>query len=550
MLDEKVQSLEPAARHVLQACVVFGSDCSPETISALTGLDGYELLKVLEGLALHGFVTDSEHGIACRSSLLADRVGHATTRAVRGLLSRRAAEFLERIGDDLPSQATAWRIAEHWYSAGDRARALRWKRVCWRQLISIGQPLAAVESIRNTLASCISLEERARVLDDLAAALRHASDTKAQLCTLEERAALSDRVGDSEATRLALAADIADARFNSYDDTTKLVSALRALLRAPVLDAERRCRTARVLIVTADSLLSESLAREALDAVQQTARSLPLNASGLEVKVIYHATFGNIDHAIELADLLHAAAAQQEFSPASVVSHLTAALAHRIADVRPLETALFEHLYERSMSASMIGIAIRVAARFGSMLHEDGQIQDAINWCARATELIERTGIQRLSTDYLTLRIDLALLEGDIALARRLVDLAPVHFPMYASPKWANAYHSYQIRVEQFEGHRSLPPDRLNRMLDWHQAASHLGRYDDHMAVLWTALQAAGRADEASEMLLSYIQQRRRERRACIFLLRSSTAADPAWGALHEGLAGRPAWAGRDQQVS
>jgi DNA-binding SARP family transcriptional activator len=533
ILDEKVQSLAPAARHVLQACVVFGADCSAETVSSLTGLDGYELLAVLERLVLDGFVTDSERGIACRSSLLADRVADTTSRAVKGLLNRRAAQYLEGLVDKLPSQETAWRIADHWNAAGDRARALQWNRVCWRQLISIGQPVAAAAGIRAALESCKELTERAYVLDDLAAALRHASDTTSQLSVLEERSALSDRIGDSDSTRLALAADIAEARFNSYDDTTKLVSGLRSLLRAPALDAERRFRTARVLIVTADSLVSESLAREAVEAVLQAGPTASSSPSALEVQTIFHATFGNPSEATELADLLHAAASQQEFSPARVVSHLTAALAHRIVDVRPLETHLFEQLFERSVAASMIGIAIRVAARCGSMLHEDGEIENAALWCGRARELIERSGIQRLSTDYLTLRIDLALSEGDIPAARRLIDIAPIHFPMYASPKWASAYHSYQTRVEQYEGYPRLAAERLDRMVQWYRTASRLGRYDDHMAVLWTSLRAAGRPEQASEILLKYMREDRREPRPCIYALRTATAVDPAWRALH-----------------
>jgi hypothetical protein len=439
---------------------------------------------------------------------------------------------LERLSHELPSQSIAWRIADHWFAAGNRARALRWKLICWRQLISIGQPVAAVDSIRSALSSASSLEERARVLDELAVALRHASDSKAELSTLEERSALSDRIGDNEATRLALAADIAEARFFCYDDTTKLVSTLRALLRAPQLDATRRLRIARVLMVTADSLVSETLAREALEAVHRGARTLPASASALEVQVIYHATFGDPDDASELADLLHASAAQQEFTPARVVSHLTAALAHRIVDDRPLETSLFEELYEKSMAGSMTGLAIRIAARFGSMLFEDGLIGEAANWSSRASDLVERSGAQRLSTDYLTLRIDLALIDGDLALARRLIELAPVRFPVYGSPKWANAYHTYQTRIEQHERRRRLSPDRLNRMMDWHRRASHLGRYDDHMAVLWTALQWEGRAEEASQMLVTYVAHTRRERRPCIYALRTSTANDPAWAVL------------------
>jgi hypothetical protein len=349
------------------------------------------------------------------------------------------------------------------------------------------------------------------------------------LQVLEERSALSDRIGDNNSTRLALAADTADARFNIFDDTSKLLPELRSLLRAPLLDEDRRLRIARIWIVTADNLLDAQLAREALDAVPSTPRTTSAASVGLEIKLIYHATFGDPRTAVELADTLHAIASKKELSPSQVVSHLTASLALRIVDSRQMETALFEQLYQRCVGASMMGVAIRIAARMGSMLHEDGEIEAAMTWCARATELIEQCGIQRKSTEYLTLRTDLALHTGDIALARRLIELAPSQFPMYSSPKWSNAHHVYQTRVEQHEGRHRISPERLERLLSWHRTARHLGRHDDHMEVLWTALCDDGRDEEASELLHEYLARSRRERRPCIYALRTRTAKDPAW---------------------
>jgi len=452
------------------------------------------------------------------------------SHAVRSLLNKRAAEHLENLVDaDLPSQSMAWRIADHWQSAGNQARSLHWRRVCWQQLLSIGQPLAAAESIRSYLACSPSLTARVRMLDQLAEALRHASDAKGQLQVLEERKALSDKVGDADAVRLALAADTAEACFHSFDDTTKLLPDLRSLLRAVLLDEERRLRIARVLIVTADSMLSEPLAREAVEAVPETPRTARSASTGLEVKLIYHATFGDRKTAVELADLLHAAAEKQELSPAKVMSHLTASLGLRIVDTRPLELSLLARLYEQCVDASMFGVAIRIASRLGSMLHEDGEIETATEWCARTSALIDKSGIQRLATEYVTLRIDLALGNQDFDLASRLIELAPTQFPMYSSPKWSNAYHVYLTRVQQRQGQLRLSPERLTRLLDWHFAAQQLGRHDDHMEVLWTALRAEGRSDYASELLSSYLLRFRRELRPCIFSLRSRTADDPAW---------------------
>jgi DNA-binding SARP family transcriptional activator len=47
LLNAHIASLSSAERHVLQACATFGTECCPQTIEALTGLSGYELLVTL-----------------------------------------------------------------------------------------------------------------------------------------------------------------------------------------------------------------------------------------------------------------------------------------------------------------------------------------------------------------------------------------------------------------------------------------------------------------------------------------------------------------------
>jgi hypothetical protein len=276
-------------------------------------------------------------------------------------------------------------------------------------------------------------------------------------------------------------------------------------------------------------MLSALLAREALDAVPTNPRTTTTISLGLQVRSIYHAIFGDRRVAAETADLLLAVADTQELSHSLVAAYLTATLAIRVVDDRKVDVALLPTLYERCVSAGMLGAAIRIAGRLGSMYHEDGDLFQARLWCERTSELVARTAAQRISTDYLTLRIDLALADRDFVLARQLVAQAPAQFPMYGSPKWKNAYNAYRIRVEQYEGRGATPPEQLQELLDWHQTAKCFGRHDDHMEVLWSALNEAGRQEEASSTLREYVIHSRREIRPCIYALRSRTAADPFW---------------------
>ena len=533
LVDEQLHSLAPAARHVLQACAIIAEECRPDIVSALTGLTGYELLSILDTLVFRGLVSDSTQGIACRSGLVAERVAITTSQAVKCLLNRRAAEYLELcVETEVASQPLFWRIADHWQAAGDRSRSLRWRRVCWQHLLSLGQPLAAADSVRTQLATSTDPRERAYLLEFLAETLRHAGDTRAQLKVLEDRETLSDLVGDDAAAKTSLAADVVEARYLIFDDTTQLLPDLRALLRAPSLDDERRLRIARVLVVTADNMLSEPLAREAIEAVPDNLQTNNTIALGLQTRTIYHAIFGDRRTAIELADLLLAIGETQELSHSLITSYLTATLAIRVVDSRELDISLLPALYDRCIAAGMLGAAIRIAGRLGSMQHEDGNLVEARNWCNRTTELVSRTSAQRVSTDYLTLRIDLALADGQLALARQLIAEAPAHFPMYGSPKWRNAYIVYRTRVEQYESCKPIAAERLKELVHWHESAKRFGRHDDHMEVLWSALTHAGQREQASATLREYVMHSRRESRPCIHTLRTRTATDPFWSEL------------------
>ena len=152
LIDDRISRLSIQALHCVQACAIFGAECSADVLTALTGLDQYDLLSALQELDDRSLLLHSASGVACRSVLVEERAQSVASDAVRSLMHRRAARFLEANIDAMtPTQSLAWRIAAHWDDAGDSASALRWRKVCWHQLITIGKPLAAAGSIRLQL---------------------------------------------------------------------------------------------------------------------------------------------------------------------------------------------------------------------------------------------------------------------------------------------------------------------------------------------------------------------------------------------------------------
>src|SRR5206468_912935 len=136
-----------------------------------------------------------------------------------------------------------------------------------------------------------------------------------------------------------------------------------------------------------------------------------------------------------------------------------------------------ERVFERCMAASMNDAAVRMSVKIGSIHFDLGALDTASSWCERATQLIARSGIERLGSDYLTLRIDLALERGDVQTAQELIDVAPQHFPAFSSPRTQREYQVYRVNVDQHHSDRTTSLSGIEQLLEWHSRAKHLGRH-------------------------------------------------------------------------
>jgi hypothetical protein len=294
-------------------------------------------------------------------------------------------------------------------------------------------------------------------------------------------------------------------------------------------------------MVAADHLFDETLARSVYAAMPKETKSFAATLLRNQVEVIYHTDFGVRDEALRLAKQLDTLLDDVELSPASIAAQMTASLALHIVDSQRTKTTNLERLFERCLAASMTDAAVRISVKMGCMHFDFGELDKAVYWCDRAAEQIERSGIKRLGADYLTLRIDLALEHGDLPTAQKLIDSAPQHFAVSSSPRARREYLVYRTLIDQNRESGTTAPSDIQRLLEWHDRAKHLGRHDDHMQVLWTALWRAGRRAEASKLMREYLLLSRREQRPANFRLQSRTKADPIWEEL--GRASLRGWA-------
>ena len=531
LTDHRLEALSMTATHAIQACVVFGVDCHPKVIAALTGLDSYQLLTALQELDNKSLLVATPNGLGCRSALVEGRVLLSIPKLVRTLLHSRAANYLERRNKDaIPSQALAWRVAAHWDAAGEFDSALHWRGICWRHLIAIGQPMAAAASIRAQLNVVQRPERRSVLLDVLIDALHSAGETPALLRALDERIALSDHIHDSRSIRSALAFDSAEASIHNGADPTPYFPHLRQHVRSSHLDSLRRSRAARLLMIAADNAIDPDFARDVYvmhDGVQpHDSQSLLLHH---HARLIYHSVFGERGAALACADALDLLANNGECSWSRMTSLYSVSLARRIVDDMPPAYTKLEKCFEDCQAAGMDSFALLLSARIATFLLDDGRLDEAVRWGRRSRELADKMRLDRHSGDFLTSQIDLALVTGRFARAQSLVASMPHTWTVSASPRLSKEYLVYRTRVNQFGGHANASDEDLNLLLTWHDRSRQYSRHDDHVEVLWVALVARGRLEEASAMLTEYVAHSRREARPCNYLLRLRTAADSAW---------------------
>jgi DNA-binding SARP family transcriptional activator len=529
-IDHRIASVSGRSLHFLQACAIFGRRCTSDDVRALTGLSSYALMASLQELEDNALISNEGASLQCSSGLIEERVLASTSPAVRELLHRRSARRLERsIAVPSNSAALAWKIAEHWTKAGSAESALNWKERCWQQSISIGQPMAVVSSIRETLATASTPKERARLLTALAGALRAAGEFTTLLEVLEERFALTYHVGDDVSRKSALEFDLLEARNMERPDLQPFVASLLHHVRNANLDPIRRLRASRMLMVVADQNFDAAVGREAF-AVHQSIGHLHSRSGlmGHHATLIYHAVFGDRHSALEHASRLEQASQQTERSWASMVSIITSTIARRIVDPGPQDYEALTRCFRESRALGMNRLASTTSALVTACLFDDGRFAEAREWGDAAQEAARELSAEEIPMEHLTSAIDLALFEGNMHGARQLIDRLTRSEHRFPAPRMQRELLVYRVRVDQFLGGYTSDRD-LDSLLELHDRGSSFGRHDDHAEVLWVALMSRGATRQASAMLESYLKLSRREVRPCNYYLRTRTASDPVW---------------------
>jgi hypothetical protein len=315
---------------------------------------------------------------------------------------------------------------------------------------------------------------------------------------------------------------------------TLYIQELLTHAESQALDICRRLRASRLLMVTADLMIDPALARRIFAASHRVLTGDDgCYLLKRQIGLIFHTIFGERSEALSIADEIEELVARRERSWPVFVARRNCSLARQlVGSDRDIGHGELERGYHECIDASMTSSALQYASYLASMLIDDGELTGATEWIRKAEALIGIGSIGPNVLEYLGAQIDLALLAGDESRARAFLQEMHNSTRLCEYVRLRNDILLYTLRVEQICGNTTASPANLTELLRFHSVAKSFGRHDDHMDVLWVALSAAGRTQEASLLLRSYLHEHRRERRSCRHFLRTRTASDPAWQTL------------------
>lgn len=224
-----VERLAPASLDVLRLAAVAGRRVAHQLLRDTAGLDDLALDEALRPAVRGRFLLVDGDGYTFRHAMIREAVYGELLPGERIRLHTRLAHALEAD----PAMA-----ADHWYAAGDRARALdaAWQARRYERVLELWQPGDPFEhaTVLELAARDALHAGEARRAEELAtAALAEVDDPARTATLLELRVAIRDQLGEDGLDDLRMAVRLAP-------DSPKLLGALAATLAWNGLDAEAR----------------------------------------------------------------------------------------------------------------------------------------------------------------------------------------------------------------------------------------------------------------------------------------------------------------------
>lgn len=502
LLSKRLDRLDGRTLAILQVCAVMGRHTTIPRLANALGMSPLDLLQGLQEAQTSHVLGVRGGSVSILHDLVRDLILERSAPLALSLAHRRTAEVLESVSLSERSAADFWELAEHWISAADSDRAVKAFQDCAQHALEIGRPREAALALARALELPVAERVRAMVGRELVIAAASGAEyelARKGICAWRSKETAIEH-DDAEIAELRTKVML----FDSPDQT------MRRLLGCVKNDAAtvpHRVEAGSLALVVAQLEDRPELAQQAwsiLEGLLQDGDDIDVATRFL---LIYHCAFGDLEQAAvnarRLVDI-----ANRRSAAWAVRANLDASRAFWAAGHADDAISALEAGYSNSIRVGLRWSSFKAAASLASFLIDIDQSNTrAKPWLTRAEEISAESVEFRQSGEYITVRIQHALCEGNVEeVSRYSATTKGVAIGTRIGQRWIQGL---SLRARQLSGDSALSDVALEPLV---AAATRLPRQeisDTEMAIVVRALVARDQAPTAKQVLDDYVNRSR-----------------------------------------
>ena len=514
LLDQRIERLPSTAVRALQTISLLGKYASLDRIMESLQLPTHELLAALEQLAKEGYLAQEEAALVISHDL----VGKAATRQLPSLvcsaLRSSIADAFEREYARSGDVELLLEALEHTEQSGRGEAVRRFLLDHADSLVSAGRPRALLQTLHRVCVPTSSHRTETE-LRRLQARLELDSGEYARFLALGANELRLPSDNESVTPREAdEALSIVDSTYRAdpFVDKERLVDCTLQIVHSLHLPRATRLRAAEIGLIICSNICDSIRANSIFHAVAPTEKEIATEDSIQRMAVLYHTIFGSLNTADQIAQSLYSKSLRQTASTTSYQDAGRSAFALRMCGKTSLAIEAFEYSYRTAIEIGAPRLAQFPAWQLANLYLELANESSANEWTNTLSNLFE-SDEDELSSSFVVAHFCRAAIHNqDFDRATELLGRFKRAQPRSPTVK----AHAYVVALEI--GTQLLDPEWMpnEALLEVacarHDSTARFGTSDFLSTVYFSALQRAGRFEEAEAKTLDFTNRLRRDR--------------------------------------
>ncbi|QJR34376.1 AAA family ATPase [Gemmatimonas groenlandica] len=514
LLDQRIERLPSTAVRALQTISLLGEYASLDRIMESLQLPTHELLAALEQLEKEGYLAQDEAALVVSHELVGKAATSRMSTLVRAALRSSIAEAFEREFDRTADVNVLLQGLHQTELSGRGEAVLRFLVKHAHSLVESGRPRGLLQTL-NRATSARALVSTATDLRWLQARLELDSGEYAKFLALgPNELKLPTDIASVTHGEAEEALSIVDSAYRAdpFVDKDGLVEFTLRLVNSLQLPRSTRLRAAEIGLVICSNTCDSMKANSIFQSISPTDKEIATDDRIQRMALLYHTIFGSLDIAELVAQSLYSKSLRQAASTTSYQDAGRAAFTLRMCGKTALAIEAFNYSYRTAIEIDAPRLAQFPAWQLANLYLEMADEPSANDWTSTLAKLFESEEDEVSSSFVIAYFCRVAIYNRDIDGAIELLERCKRAYPRFPTVK----AHAYVVALEigtQLLNPTWIPSDALLEVASArHESTARFGTSDFLSTVYFSALQRAGRLEEAREKIVDYTNSLRRDR--------------------------------------